>query len=89
MTLARWCVLIVPEGRTIRPQSERGRTMDYNELDDMGTGWEEAAEREYDRREEAAIHAVRFPDEAILAFFAPAPLWGATMADDIAALLKR
>lgn len=63
--------------------------MDYNEYDDYGTGWEEAAEREYDRREEAAIHAVRFPDEAILAFFAPAPLWGATMADDIAALLKR
>lgn len=63
----------------------------YDELDDMGTGYEEAAEREYDRREEAAIHAVRFPDEAILAFFAPAPapLWGATMADDIAALLKK
>lgn len=43
----------------------------YDELDDMGTGYEEAAEREYDRREEAAIHAVRFPDEAILSFFAP------------------
>jgi hypothetical protein len=45
----------------------------YDELDDMGTGYEEAAEREYDRREEAAIHAVRFPDEAILSFFAPIP----------------
>ena len=67
---------------------KKGCTM-YDEMDDMGTGFEEAAEREYDRREEAAIHAIRYPDEAILAFFAPAPLWGATMADDIAALLKR
>jgi hypothetical protein len=74
------------EGQT--PLIRGGRNM-YDELDDMGTGYEEAAEREYDRREEAAIHAVRYPDEAILAFFAPAPLWGATMADDIAALLKR
>jgi len=47
--------------------------MDYEmyEMDDLGTGFEEASEREYERREEAAIHEVRFPDEAILAFFAP------------------
>ena len=63
--------------------------MEYNEMDDMGTGFEEAAEREYERREEAAIHEMRYPDEAILAFFAPAPLWGADMGDEIAALLKK
>jgi hypothetical protein len=44
---------------------------EFDELDDLGTGFEEAAEREYERREEAAIDAVRFPDEAIIAFFAP------------------
>jgi hypothetical protein len=44
---------------------------EFDELDDLGTGFEEAAEREYERNEEAAIHAVRFPDEAIIAFFAP------------------
>jgi hypothetical protein len=63
--------------------------MEFNEFDDMGTGFEEAAEREYERREEAAIHEMRYPDEAILAFFAPAPLWGADMGDEIAALLKK
>ena len=47
--------------------------MDYEtyEMDDLGTGFEEAAEREYDRREEAAIDAVRFPDAGIIAFFTP------------------
>lgn len=44
---------------------------EFDELDDLGTGFEEAAEREYDRREEAAIDAVRFPDASIIAFFAP------------------
>ena len=44
---------------------------EFDELDDLGTGFEEAAEREYDRREEAAIDAVRFPDAGIIAFFAP------------------
>lgn len=63
--------------------------MDYNEMDDLATGFEEAAEREWDRLEEAAIHEVRFPDEAIISFFTPAPRWGADMADEIAALLKK
>lgn len=53
--------------------------MEYNEYDDYGTGWEEAAEREYDRQEEAGVEAWREGDA----------LWGATMAEDIAALLKR
>lgn len=44
---------------------------EFDELDDLGTGFEEAAEREYDRREEAAIDAVRFPDAGIIAFFTP------------------
>jgi hypothetical protein len=38
--------------------------MDYNEYDDYGTGWEEAAEREYDRQEEAGVEAWRVRDAA-------------------------
>jgi len=45
--------------------------MEYNEYDDYGTGYEEAAEIANDRREEIAIHGLRYPDEAILAFVAP------------------
>lgn len=36
----------------------------FNELDDMGTGWEEAAEREYERREELGVEAWRVRDAA-------------------------
>ena len=63
--------------------------MEYNEFDDLGTGFEEQAEAMHDAMVDTQIALIRYPDEAILAFFAPAPLWGATMADDIAALLKR
>lgn len=34
----------------------------FNELDDLGTGWEEAAEREYERREEQGVEAWRVRD---------------------------
>jgi hypothetical protein len=74
------------EGQT--PLIRGGRNM-YDELDDMGTGFEEAAEREYERREEAAIHEMRYPDEAILAFFAPTPRLYADMEEEITLLLKR
>ena len=36
----------------------------FNELDEMGTGWEEAAEREYERREEQGVEAWRVRDAA-------------------------
>jgi hypothetical protein len=50
----------------------------FNELDDMGTGWEEAAEREYERREEAGVEAWRVRDAyarivAAALFAAPIP----------------
>lgn len=37
---------------------------EYNEYDDYGTGWEEAAEREYERREEQGVEAWRVRDAA-------------------------
>jgi hypothetical protein len=53
--------------------------MDYNEYDDYGTGYEEAAEAAYDAATDTAVRLL----------IEEQGLWGATMADDIAALLTK
>jgi hypothetical protein len=49
----------------------------------------DAPEREdaFDAMVDTGIALIR--DEDIIAFFTPAPLWGADMGDEIAALLKK
>lgn len=53
--------------------------MDFNEMDDLGTGWEEMAERKWEEMIDSQIQEIREPE----------PLWGSEMAEEIGLLLRK
>lgn len=53
--------------------------MDYNEMDDYGTGWEEMAERKWEEMIDSQIREIREAED----------LWGAEMEKEIGLLLRK
>lgn len=53
--------------------------MDYNEMDDYGTGWEEMAEAKWEEMIDSQIQEIREPEA----------LWGSEMEEEIAELLRK
>lgn len=53
--------------------------MDFNEMDDYGTGWEEMAERNWEEMIDSQIQEIREPEA----------LWGSEMDREIGILLKK
>jgi hypothetical protein len=72
LTIGAWSGIMYPEGRgktslgtpardLLAPplKTKRGSEMEYNEFDDYGTGWEEAAERALELIEAEALDSCR------------------------------